>query len=373
MEQARGVSLDALKQFSIPGELVHIEELKRGHINRTFVGTWSHDGVRTRYVHQVVNHRVFRDIEGLMGNLELVTKAVGEGSGRYPSSAKDVTLSITATRSGKSFVQDDFGEYWRTSPFIEKTMSFDVCPNADVARESGAILGRFQRSLLSVDPVSLAETIPYFMDSRRRFGALKEAIESDTESRVRLCGPEIEFALTLEMEGRSLNDGVESGRFPLRVSHNDMKLNNVLFDAGSSKAVCLLDLDTCMAGTILYDFGDLVRNTAVPCAEDERDLSKIHVDPELYSAIYQGYIIEMGSFLSSDEKEFLPIAPRVLALTLGVRFLSDYLSGDTYFRIHRQDHNLDRARAQFQIVRALLEGESTLRATTEAFATNRSL
>jgi Ser/Thr protein kinase RdoA (MazF antagonist) len=146
---------------------------------------------------------------------------------------------------------------------------------------------------------------------------------------------------------------LESGSIPTRVSHNDMKLNNVLFDASGRSAVCLLDLDTCMAGTPLYDFGDLVRNTAVPCHEDEQDLSKVVVDMGLYRAICSGYLKEAAAFLTPAEVKLLAVAPRVLALTLGVRFLTDYLQGDVYFRIHRDQHNLERARTQFAVVRAM--------------------
>ena len=362
MEQASGVSLEALKRFAIDGELVHIEELKRGHINRTYVGTWSFKGERRRYVHQVVNHRIFTDIKGLMSNLAIVLDSVHAAIERGQGRLGDVTLGIVPTVDGESYVQDSKGEYWRTMPFIEKTASFDVCPSTHVAEEAGAILGRFQRSLLSVDPHQLTETIPHFLNSEKRFSALREAISADRFSRTGECAKEIDFALSLEVEGRSLNDGLESGRFPLRVSHNDMKLNNVLFDETGTRAICILDLDTCMAGTVLYDFGDLVRNTAVPCAEDEQDFSQVRVDCELYRSICGGYLREAGSILTQLELEHLARAPRVLALILGVRFLSDYLSGDTYFRTHRRAHNLERARTQFEIVRAFARAEEELQA-----------
>lgn len=362
MEQASGVSLEALKEFAIDGELLHIEELKRGHINRTYVGTWALKSGKKRYVHQVVNHRIFTDIKGLMSNLAIVLKSVHGAIESGHSRIGDVTLGIVPARGGESYVEDSKGEYWRTMPFIEKTVSFDVCPSPNVAEEAGAILGRFQRSLLAVNPKELVETIPQFLNSERRFSALKEAISSDRFRRTEGCRAEIDFALSLEAEGRSLNEGVDSGRLPLRVSHNDMKLNNVLFEETGTRAICLLDLDTCMAGTVLYDFGDLVRNTAVPCAEDEQDFSQVRVELELYRRICEGYLREAGSILTPLERESLARAPRVLALILGVRFLSDYLSGDTYFRTHRRGHNLERARTQFEIVRAFTRAEGDLQA-----------
>lgn len=362
MEQASGIPLEALKQFSIDGELVHIEELKRGHINRTYVGTWSLSEGKRRFVHQVVNHRIFTDIEGLMRNLAVVLDNVEKAIASGQCRVGDVTLGIVPTKSGASYLRDSNGECWRTMPFIENTTSFDVCQSPHVAEEAGAILGRFQRSLTSVDPNELVETIPSFMNSERRFSALKEAISADPFHRTGDCVEEIEFALSLEAEGRSLNEGLESGRFPLRISHNDMKLNNVLFEETGMHAICLLDLDTCMAGTVLYDFGDLVRNTAVPCAEDEQDVSKVRVDLELYRRICEGYLREAKSILTPIEREHLARAPRVLALILGVRFLSDYLSGDIYFRTHRRAHNLERARTQFEIVRAFARVEGDLQA-----------
>lgn len=362
MEQASGVSLEALKQFSIDGELVHIEELKRGHINRTYVGTWTLKEGKRRYVHQVVNHRIFSDIQGLMSNLAVVVASVRSAIQNSQGRTGDVTLDIVPTWDGQPYVQDSKGEYWRTMPFIEKSVSFDVCPSPHVAEEAGAILGRFQRFLLPVDPNKLVETIPLFLNSERRFSALKEAVAADVLSRSGGCIKEIDFALSLETEGRSLNEGLESGRFPSRVSHNDMKLNNVLFEETGTHAICLLDLDTCMAGTVLYDFGDLVRNTAVPCAEDEQDFTKVRVELELYRSICKGYLREAESILTPLERSYLARAPRVLALILGVRFLSDYLSGDTYFRTHRKAHNLERARTQFEIVRAFTRAEEALQA-----------
>jgi hypothetical protein len=355
MEQARVVPVELLRHFAIDGELLGIEELKRGHINRTYVGTWEKNGVRSRYVHQVVNHRIFRDIDALMGNLEVVTSALRESKRLGQLRSDDVTLTLIKTRDGGTFLKDEQGEFWRTFEYIENTVTFDVCPGPGVAREAAAILGRFQRSLLGVDPGSLEDTIPFFLHGGRRFVAFREAIELNPKGRVLECQGEIDFALTRAGLGTALIEALESGAIPRRVSHCDMKLNNVLFDSSGARATCLLDLDTCMSGTVLFDFGDLVRNTAVPCAEDEQDFSKVIFDMDLYRAICEGYLSEMRGNLVQSELDLMPLAPRVLALILGVRFLTDYLNGDTYFRIHRPHQNLERARTQFQIV-SLMEG-----------------
>lgn len=353
MEQSKRVPIHIITQFDIGGVLNSVEELKRGHINRTYIGHWDINGKRKRFIHQSVNHRVFRDIEALMGNLEIVTEALWQDLVSRSSTPGETTLTLIRTKGGASYLQDESGEFWRSFEYIEDTVSYDVCPSSHVARESAAILGRFQRALARVPADNLRDTIPYFHHGLRRYEAFAHAVKEDKEGRVRTATSEIEFAQRQRELGGTLISALEGGTIPRRVSHNDMKLNNVLFNATGDKAVCLLDLDTCMAGTPLFDFGDLVRNTAVPCAEDEQDFSKVVVDMDLYRAICEGYLSEVGEMLTPTEISLLPVAPRVLALILGVRFLTDYLEGDHYFRIHRPLQNLERARTQFEIVRAM--------------------
>lgn len=362
MEQSRVVPIQVFSQFDIGGTFHSVEELKRGHINRTYIGYWDVKGQRRRYIHQSVNHRVFTDIPALMSNLEIVTKRLREDLQERTDGVGETTLTIIPTKTGATYIKDDAGEFWRTFEFIEDAVSYDVCPNPHVAYEAAAILGRFQRALLDVAPTRLKDTIPYFHHGARRYDAFDKAVKADSNGRADEAKKEIEFALSRRALGGSLITALEEGVIPARVTHNDMKLNNVLFNASGDRAICLLDLDTCMSGTPLFDFGDLVRNTAIPCAEDETDLSKVVVDIELYRAICNGYMAEMGSSLTERERELLPISPRVLALILGVRFLTDYLEGDHYFRIHRKRHNLDRARTQFQVVRAFEELEREMAA-----------
>jgi hypothetical protein len=361
MEQSRTIPIEILKSFDIPGELISIEELKRGHINRTYVGVWEFEGQRRRYVHQVVNHRIFPDIPGLMGNLDLVTTTLRDARDRGALPLEEVTLTLIKNREGAGFVVDESGEFWRTFEFIENTVTYDVCPSAAVAAEAAAILGRFQRSLSGLSPSLFIETIPHFVDGQRRYQAFGEAVKNDSRRRVISCREEIDFAVTRSDFGGSLIAAVRDKTLPCKVAHNDMKLNNVLFDASGERAICLLDLDTCMAGTVVYDFGDLVRNTAVPCAEDEQDFTKVQFDMNLFQAICDGYLSEIGGSLVPAERERLVTAPRNLALILGVRFLTDYLQGDTYFRIHRPRQNLERARTQFQIVRVMERLENDMR------------
>ena len=328
MEQSKNVPIHILTQFDINGTLHSVEELKRGHINRTYIGHWEVNGVRKRYIHQSVNHRVFTDIEALMGNLEIVTDALQEDLHSRPIIPGETTLTLIRTKDGASYLRDEGGEYWRSFDYIENTVSYDVCPSTHVAREAAAILGRFQRALLQTPAEGLKDTIPYFHHGLRRYDAFAKALKEDREGRAREAMGEIDFA------------------------QSRLELGGALISAGDT-AVCLLDLDTAMAGTPLFDFGDLVRNTAVPCAEDEQDLSKVVVDMNLYRAICDGYLSEVGDMLTPKERSLLSVSPRVLALILGVRFLTDYLQGDTYFRIHRPKQNLERARTQFEVVRAM--------------------
>lgn len=365
MEQSKTIPVEILNNFAIDGKLIEIEELKRGHINRTYVAVWSNGVAQKRYVHQVVNHRIFTDIDGLMRNLDIVTNTLRSKKEQGALRTDEQTLTLIKTRSGATHLKDNSGEYWRTFEYIEDTVTHDVCPNPAVAREAAAILGRFQRALSGLDPAMFTETIPFFVDGGRRFEVFEEALRLDARKRGSESVAEIDFALERKEFGGSLIASVRSGLVPARIAHNDMKLNNVLFNRPGQRAICLLDLDTCMSSTLLYDFGDLVRNTAVPCAEDEQDFSRVRFDMELYRAICEGYLDEMGDTLTDSERRMLPVAPRSLALVLGVRFLTDYLLGDTYFHIHRPKHNLERARTQFQIVRMMEKLESEMRQVLE--------
>jgi Ser/Thr protein kinase RdoA (MazF antagonist) len=353
MEQSKNVPIHILTQFDIPGTLHSVEELKRGHINRTYIGHWNVNGQRKRYIHQSVNHRVFADIDALMGNLEIVTEALRKDLLERPVIPGETTLTLIRAKNGASYLRDEGGEHWRSFDYIENTVSYDVCPSTHVAREAAGILGRFQRALAKTPATSLKDTIPYFHHGLRRYDAFATSFREDRAGRAREAMAEIDFAQSRRELGGALISALEKGEIPLRVSHNDMKLNNVLYNSAGDTAVCLLDLDTAMAGTPLFDFGDLVRNTAVPCEEDEQDFSKVVVDMNLYQAICDGYLSEVGEMLTAQERSLLSVSPRVLALILGVRFLTDYLQGDTYFRIHRPRQNLERARTQFEIVRAM--------------------
>jgi len=352
---------EILTPFDIPGTLEGVTELKRGHINKTFVGVWRIGGVSKRYVHQVVNRAVFRDIDGLMGNIKRVTEhlsaEIAAGSGR----SGDTTLTVIPTRTGALWAVDPDGECWRTFDYVEDTATHEVCTDPHLALEAAAILGRFHRSMARIGGPPLCFTIPHFHDGRHRLVALEDAVASDPQKRCSGAAAELEFAQSRQALGGLLPNAMESGDIPVRVAHSDMKLNNVLFREPGNRAVCLVDLDTCMPGSPLFDFGDLVRNTAVPCREDEEDLDRVIFDPALYEAICSGWLGEMEGLLNDNERKLLPLAPRSLAYILGVRFLTDHLNGDTYFRIQHPGHNLQRARTQFAVVRVMEQAEQSMK------------
>lgn len=348
LDSARRVA----RRFEISGDLLEIVPFRRGHIHDTFVSTWKQPhGVR-RFLHQHMNDRVFRDIPRLMRNIEHVTSHLVERLEREQSVSGFHPLSLVRTREGAGYVSDESGP-WRTYDFIERTDSFDQCTGPKQARETARAFGRFQAWLADMDLGELQETIPRFFSSPHRFAQFQDARQRDPHDRVAQARAEIEFALERESAVSVMEDGLACGRFPLRIVHGDTKLNNVLFDVDSGKAVSIVDLDTCMPGWSLYDFGDLVRFTAATCREDEPDVSRAGVDAELYRALQQGYLEEAGSFLTAEEIELMPFSARLVTLTVGLRFLADFLEGDVYFKVDRPAHNLDRAKVQFRMVEEL--------------------
>jgi len=347
------VQQEYLQAFAINGELLDLSILKRGHINETFVSRWRQSTGVQSYIHQRINHHVFQDVPLLMRNIQIVTDHIRSCIASSRSEAGETTLTIVPARRGELYFKDSAGEYWRTFQFIESTTCIDFCTTPEQGYAAGTAFGRFERHLSSLDPSLLRESIPRFQDYLFRFEQLKTAVHQDVSGRVATSGSELEFALRNEPLARLFSEAKSSGAVLTRVTHADPKVNNILFSARSGKGICIVDLDTCMPGTILYDFGDLCRTTIVPAAEDEQDFSKVQVDLTLFDAVSKGFLAEVGDSLSSGERELLHLAPQLMALTIGVRFLTDHLSGDNYFRIHHPGHNLERSRTQFQVVRAM--------------------
>ena len=340
--------------FEISGRWLGSQRFGSGHINDTYLAVFEDAGRTTRWVQQRINRSVFRDPEQVMENVARVTEhqqRVLQRTGAPDAGRRALTL-VPARSGGFSFV-DAAGEHWRSYRFIEGASSQDVIRSAASARMAAAAFGCFQAQLTDLPGPRLHETIPRFHHGRTRLEALIEAARTDPHARLADCRKELEFVLAREPMVDRLVDLHENGVLPERITHNDTKLNNVLLDDRTGEALCVIDLDTVMPGLVLYDFGDLVRTATSPTAEDERDLSRVGLRAEMFAALAEGYLEGAGGFLTAAERAELAFSGLLMTLVVGMRFLTDHLSGDTYFRVHRPGHNLDRCRTQLRLVESM--------------------
>lgn len=337
----------AIRGFDLKGTLDGVEELRRGHIHSTFVSTWrpANGGSGARFLHQRMNDAVFEDIPALMHNVAVVTRHMAET--RVDGDLE--ALRLVAGRSGAPYVISE-GTPWRTYEFVEGAVSYEHPKDVEMAYRAASAFADFQVRLSTLDPEELRITIPNFFDSEVRLAQLDDAVLRDTAGRVEHVAAELEFIEERRVHMSVMQGALRAGVMPHRVVHGDTKLNNVLFDESSDLPRCIVDLDTCMSGYSLYDFGDLVRFTAATADEDERDLDKVSVDLELYGALREGYLEHASAFLMPFELDHMAFAARLVTLTLGCRFLADHLHGDRYFKIAREGQNLDRARVQLRLV-----------------------
>lgn len=283
-----------------------------------------------------------------MENLRRVTDHLGN---RVPEG--HTCLALVPTRDGQDFHVDEEGEYWRVFRFLEGTKSYDSIPSVVHAREAAAEFGRFQAMLRDLPDPRLNETIADFHNTPARYAQFHEVRKTDAHGRASNCGREIDKALEYEACAATLVKLHEAGDIPERVTHNDTKINNVMFDRETDKAVCVIDLDTVMPGLAPYDFGDLVRTATCPTAEDEADLSGIAMHMDYFDALVDGYLSATAGFLCEAEADNLALAGKIITIETGLRFLSDHLSGDRYFRVHQPDQNLERCRAQFALAESI--------------------
>jgi len=315
-----------------------------GHINDTYVTN------SPKYILQRINNSIFPDVDGLMNNIEYVTEFLKEKIKKDGGDVNRETLSVIKTNDGNSYYKTDDGSYFRMYKFIEDTVTYQSIEKKEQFYSCAKAFGKFQKQLADFDVSKLVEIIPDFHNTPKRVEALKKAIEEDKCGRKKDVEKEIEFALSMSKYADVVTSLLGSDEIPLRVTHNDTKLNNVLFDKKTDEAICVIDLDTVMPGSLLYDFGDSIRFGAATAAEDETDLSKMHFDISLFEAYAKGFLEELGDSITKKEKELLPHSAILLTYECGIRFLTDYLQGDTYFKIKREHHNLDRCRTQFKLV-----------------------
>ena len=331
---------DILKVFKFEGEAVSKEPYGSGHINSTFLVVTN---TGKRYILQKINNKIFPDVEGLMNNITLVTEHLKK---KYTEPRR--VLNLIKTIDDKSFAEVD-GEYWRAYDFVEDSLCLQLPENNDDFYESAVAFGSFGQALSDFPVEKLVEVIPDFHNTPSRFKKFHEVLEKDPLGRAALVQEEIQFCLDREEEMGTLQRLRDAKVLPDRVTHNDTKLNNVLLDKDTRKSLCVIDLDTVMPGLCLYDYGDSIRFGASTALEDEKDLSKVSMSLDLFKIYTKGFVSALPN-LTKEEKENLPLGAKTMTFECGMRFLTDYLDGDHYFAVHREGHNLDRARTQFKLV-----------------------
>ena len=340
--------------FSFGSPVTGVKECTFGHIN----GTFFVDTEKDRFVLQRINKNVFKKPWEIMANVVGVTDHIRAKLAASGGDVENGALHFVPAGDRYYYV-DGAGEYWRAYRFIAGDC-YQQCDSADLFCRVGRAFGHFQNQLADYDAATLFEVIPDFHNTVKRYEAFEAAVAADVCGRAKDCKAEIAFVRARREVCALIVKGLADGRFPLRVTHNDTKLNNVIMDQKTGEGLCVIDLDTVMPGSLLYDFGDAIRYGASSAAEDETDLSKVFIKPDLFAAFTEGYVQGTEGAMTRDETLALPESARVLTLETGIRFLTDHLSGDTYFRIHHAGHNLERARNQFKIVESIEQQRDAL-------------
>lgn len=351
MSEAEKLLNEALAAYDFGGQLVGAVRYGSGHINDTFVvHTQPGEDPCRRFILQRISSAAFKHPDEVMANIVGVTSFLGEKIKEAGGNPARETMSVWATKSGESFHTDSEGGAWRVYPFVEDTICLQKAETPELFAASARAFGKFQRMLKDYPADTLYETIPKFHDTEDRLAKLKAAVAADVMGRVKEVGPELKFVQEREADCSVALSALRDGRLPLRVTHNDTKLNNILIDRESGEGICVIDLDTVMPGLAINDFGDSIRFGANHSAEDERDLTKVNFDLELFDVYAAGFLEGAGGALTETELDYLPWGAKLMTLECGIRFLTDYLEGDHYFRIHREGQNLDRCRTQFKLV-----------------------
>jgi thiamine kinase-like enzyme len=342
--------------FNLPGEFEGYKQFDNGHINKTYlVKLKESDTVKKNYIVQAINGYVFKNPAIIMRNIKEVTshiknKIIMEGG----DTAREI-INFLFTDDGKNYYLDENNNFWRVYPFIERSITFEKVENEKMLYNAGYAFGKFQRMLSDFPMEKLEDTIPDFHNTKKRLDYFFNMVEADPENRVKDLKDEIEFFQKRRDIASKLINMQENGELPLRVTHNDTKYNNILMDIDTYEALCVIDLDTVMPGLSVYDFGDAIRFAASTAAEDETDLSKVTINMNYYEAFTKGFIGASKGFFTENEINNMAWGAVIITLELASRFLADHINGDKYFRIHRPNHNLDRARNQMKLVLSMEE------------------
>ena len=351
------------KKFKIEGEMVSCEPYGEGHINLTFLLITD----KAKYILQRINNNVFKKPEEVMSNIMLVTEYLGKIIVENGGDIMRETLTVIPTNEGSSFYLDDEGNYFRMYVFIDDAKTYQIVENPRDFYNSAKAFGKFQRLLADFPADKLFETIPDFHNTPDRYKKFMKAVEENKAGRLAEVEEEVKFAMDRLCDAGIITEALAEKRIPLRVTHNDTKLNNVMIDDATGEGICVIDLDTVMPGSMLYDFGDSIRFGTNPAEEDESDLSKVNMDINLFEEYTRGFLEELGESITPEEKALLPMAGKLMTLECGVRFLTDYLEGDTYFRIHYEKQNLNRTRTQFKLVKDMEDNFDTLMAIVNKY------
>ena len=352
---------EVFSAFRLDGEVVSAVCYGSGHINASFlVQTRKPDGTVEQAIIQRINTDIFTQPEKLMENVVGVTAFLRQRILENGGDPERETLNVIPTKEGRPYFTDADGNCWRSYRFVTDAIGYDRVEDPEDFYQSAVAFGNFQRLLADYPAETLHETIPGFHDTAARLEVFKKAVAEDVCGRAAGVKEEIDFYLSQEKLAYICGDLMKNGEIPLRVTHNDTKLNNVLIDNRTHKGICVIDLDTVMPGLAIHDFGDAIRFGASTGAEDERDLSKIRCDMELFRLYAKGFVEGCGGRLTPREIELLPLGALVMTYECGMRFLTDYLQGDVYFRIHRPGHNLDRARTQMTLLQDMQKNEDAM-------------
>lgn len=349
---------NVLARFAIPGALHQTERFGSGLINDTYLCEFRSDREAGKYVLQRINTGVFRRPDEVMENIGLVTGHIRRKLAEGTAKSEFLTPDLVLTRDGKAYYVDSAG-FWRVYRFIEDGVVFDRVRDRDHAFETGRALGGFQSLLSDLAPETLHDTLPGFHETPRYLEQFDIALREDRIGRAAALRHEIEFVEARRGLAPVLMNLVAGNEIPVRVVHNDPKVNNVMLHRATGKALCMLDLDTVKPGIVHFDFGDCARSVANPLGEDAPNLDSVRFDADLYRALEAGYLQETAGFLTGKEREMLPLSVRVITFELGLRFLTDYLEGDSYFRVRYPGHNLHRARVQFTLLSSIEETQSS--------------
>ena len=337
-------------QFSVSGDCLEVKPFGNGHINDTYAVTCASEGGVRRYILQKLNSRVFPHPTALMNNFPAVTAYLRPIIKKEGGDPDRECLKVIPTVQGAAYYVDGEGEVWRMTQLIENTDAYLVAESSAMFEDAGRAFGLFIKRLEGFDAASLIEVIPDFHNTVKRYENLEKAVAADKAGRASGVKDLIDFARARKDKTSVIVSALKEGKIPLRVTHNDTKLNNVLIDTATQKAICVIDLDTVMPGSLLYDFGDAIRVGCSTAEEDEKDLSKVNFDRENFVAFTRGFMRGLGDNLTVNEEKLLPTGAILMTFECGMRFLTDYLEGDVYFKTAYPEHNLVRCRTQFKLV-----------------------